>query len=78
MPDYLDLEAWGCDEDSGLPGKPCIEDLIAAVVQWPASSHQIHGQGTAIITTGDTVQFVHACNRLNGQPTEMASQVAAC
>ncbi len=36
MPDYLDLEAWGCDEDSKPLGKPCIEDLIASMVKWPA------------------------------------------
>jgi hypothetical protein len=32
MPNYMDLEVWGCDDDVGLDGKPGIEELVAQVV----------------------------------------------
>ena len=33
MPDYMDLEAWGCPDDQDLDGKPSVEDLIIALVK---------------------------------------------
>ena len=32
MPDYMDLEVWGCDDDQGLDGKPGIAELVAQLV----------------------------------------------
>ena len=32
MPDYMDLEVWGCDDDQGPDGKPGIAELVAQLV----------------------------------------------
>ena len=32
MPDYMDLEAWGCPDAHDNDGKACVEDLVTALV----------------------------------------------
>ena len=40
MPDYMDLEAWGCPDDQDDEGKPSIADLVAALVMHLDGIHE--------------------------------------